>query len=287
MLSFIVEDSGSNPGSEHNDDCWGATGPAVWILDGATGLGKERLLRTAETDAQWFVKAVDSELRAADWTQPTEALLRSVMRNVAARFHDEAVGLVDQAALWPFASFAMVRMLADQIEFINLGDCRILWKMMGFDEVSAFGWSRVTRLDHEVVAEITKLHLAGQTDNEVVRRAIGPKIQANRAKKNRPGGYWILDVPGEGLPYLQTMRLEAATVQCVLLCTDGYYRAVDTYQLQTDQSLVEQSAKIGIGQMVQMIRTSERSDERCLKFPRIKPSDDATCVLLSVGGNTR
>jgi len=181
----------------------------------------------------------------------------------------------------------MVRMLADHIEFTNLGDCRILWQRAGFEDVYGFGWSRVTRLDQEVVAEITKLHHARQTDNEVVWRAIAPNIQANRSWKNLPGGYWILDLTAEGLSHLQIMRLEAAEVKHVLLCTDGYYRAVDTYHLQTDKSLVEQSAKIGIRQMIQAIRTCERSDERCVRFPRIKPSDDATGVLLCIGGFQR
>jgi serine/threonine protein phosphatase PrpC len=222
-------------------------------------------------------------LRTADWGQSTAGLLSSVMRKVATRFRDEAAGAAGEAVWWPFASFAMVRLLGDQIEFSNLGDCRILWKRAGYDEVFAFGWSRVTRLDGEVVAQIKELHGAGQTDNEEIWQAIGPMIQANRSLKNRPGGYWILDLPGEGLPYLQTMRIEVADVERILLCTDGYYRAVDTYHLQKDHSLVEQSLSLGVDQMISAIRACEREDGRCLKIPRIKVSDDATCVLVGVG----
>jgi hypothetical protein len=78
------------------------------------------------------------------------------------------------------------------------------------------------------------------------------------------------------------MVLEAANVETVLLCTDGYYRLVDTYQKSTDQSLLLESANAGISAMIQALRDIERMDAHCLEFPRIKPSDDATGVLALV-----
>src|SRR6185437_8488701 len=181
-----------------------------------------------------------------------------------------------EPTLWPFASFALIREFDDRIELVNLGDCRILWKKRSSDEVQSFGSSRVTELDAGVVREIKRLHSEGITDNADIWKAIAPIIQTNRNSKNRPGGYWILDLTGEGLDHLQTMQIGPSDVDKVLLCTDGYYRLVDTYAKRTDKSLFDNSVGKGIANSIRSIREIERSDDRCLAFPRIKSSDDAT-----------
>jgi hypothetical protein len=278
VSSLAISDSGSDPGSTYNDDCWGSVSTAVWILDGATALSKERLFPAAPSDAQWFVSAVDSELRHSDWSSATIPLLQSVMERVRRRFHREAVGQIDQVSLWPFASFALIRVCGGGVEFVNLGDCRILWRPPNGHAVKSFGSSRVTDLDGNVVKEIERLHREGYASHEAVRKAVLPMIEANRELKNTEG-YWILDITGEGILHVQTMVVEAADVETVLLCTDGYYRLVDTYHKRTDQSLLSDSVNLGVSMMLREIRELERGDEHCLTFPRIKPADDATAVL--------
>jgi Protein phosphatase 2C len=279
VSSLAISDSGSDAGGSYNDDCWGSVSTAVWILDGATGLSKERLFPSAPSDAQWFVSAVDSELRNADWSKGTTPLLQSVMQRVHHRFHREAVGRIEQVSLWPLASFALTRVCEGRVEFANLGDCRILWRPPDGRAVKSFGSSRVTELDANVVKEIERLHRQGYTSHELVRRAVVPMIEANRKLKNTPEGYWILDVSGEGVAHLQTTIADAADVETILLCTDGYYRLVDTYHRWTDQSLLSDSVHNGVSAMIRELREIERLDEQCLKFPRMKPSDDATGIL--------
>jgi serine/threonine protein phosphatase PrpC len=277
--SLAISDSSSHAGGTHNDDCWGSASTAVWILDGATALSQERLFPAAPSDAQWFVSAVDSELRNADWSRATKPLLQAVMQGVRRRFQLEAVGRIEQVSLWPVASFALIRICGGGVEFVNLGDCRILWRSPNGSSVTSFGSSRVTELDASVVREMQRLHREGYTSHELVRKAVLPMIEANRNLKNAPEGYWILDITGAGVPHVQTTVVEAADVERVLLCTDGYYRLVDTYHKRTDQSLLSESVNIGVSAMIREIREIERRDEHCLEFPRIKPSDDATAVL--------
>jgi Protein phosphatase 2C len=285
VSSLAISDSGSDAGGSYNDDCWGSVSTAVWILDGATALSKERLFPAAPSDAQWFVSAVDSELRNADWSQATRPLLQSVMQRVRHRFDREAVGRMEQVSLWPLASFALVRVCEEGVEFANLGDCRILWRPPDGRVVKSFGSSRVTELDGNVVKEIERLHREGYTSHELVRQAIVPMIEANRKLKNTPEGYWILDVSGEGVSQLQATVVEPADVETVLLCTDGYYRLVDTYHTRTDQSLLSDSVNSGVSAMIRELREIERMDAQCLKYPRMKTSDDATGVLVLAKGD--
>ena len=285
VSSLAISDSGSDAGGTHSDDHWGAVSTAVWILDGATALSRERLFPAAPSDAHWFVSVVDSELRNADWSTATRPLLQSVMERVHRRFHLEAVAPMEQVSLWPVASFALIRACEGRVEFVNLGDCRILWRPPDGRAVQSFGSSRLTELDGNVVREIERLHREGYTSNEVVRQAVLPTIKANRKLKNTPEGYWVLDVTGEGVAHAQATMVGATDVETALLCTDGYYRLVDTYRKRTDQSLLSDSIAIGVSAMIRELREIERMDEDCLEFPRIKPSDDATGVLVRVQGD--
>jgi hypothetical protein len=70
-----------------------------------------------------------------------------------------------------------------------------------------------------------------------------------------------------------------------LLCTDGYYRLVDTYHTRTDQSLLSDSVNSGVSAMIRELREIERMDAQCLKYPRMKTSDDATGVLVLAKGD--
>jgi hypothetical protein len=67
----------------------------------------------------------------------------------------------------------------------------------------------------------------------------------------------------------------------ILLCTDGYYRAVDYYALHSEESLLEASlASGGVDDVLNSIRAVEASDPACVKYLRFKPADDATAVAL-------
>jgi hypothetical protein len=280
--SFTIIDSASDPGGICNDDCWGSTASAVWVLDGATGLSKERLFPAAPSDAQWFVTAVDNALRGADWSMPTKLVLQNALQGVLDRLRREAIRPLERMSMWPSASFVLARVDSDFIEFVNLGDCRILWKSSVTGAVNSFGWSRVTELDASVVKEIQRLHSEGETSNDVVWRTIVPMIEANRRLRNAPGGYWIMDATGTGLEHLQFSRVKASEIESILLCTDGYYRLVDTYGKRNDRTLLDDSYTGGVRRAIQEIRDIERADTQCVMYPRIKASDDATGVMASV-----
>jgi hypothetical protein len=70
-----------------------------------------------------------------------------------------------------------------------------------------------------------------------------------------------------------------------LLCTDGFYRAVDTYGVVDEAGLVAACRQQhGMDGVLSAIRAAEAADPECEKFPRFKPADDASAVgLVNVG----
>jgi hypothetical protein len=100
-----------------------------------------------------------------------------------------------------------------------------------------------------------------------------------RKIRNTLGGYSILEAKEVATEFAE--YLDLGTPQEILLCTDGYYRAVDHYEFHTNETLVEASlAKDGTQRVLANIRAIEASDPTCEKYLRFKPADDATAVML-------
>jgi len=64
--------------------------------------------------------------------------------------------------------------------------------------------------------------------------------------------------------------------------TGCYYRAVDHYGLHDDAGLIDASVA-GVEQVLAAVRAAEAADPGCERFPRFKPADDATAVMLGDG----
>ena len=74
--------------------------------------------------------------------------------------------------------------------------------------------------------------------------------------------------------------LEAETL--ILLGTDGFWRLNDTYHVYGMDQLVDAALNGGLERLARELREIERNDRQCVKFPRIKPTDDATALLCRI-----
>jgi hypothetical protein len=133
--------------------------------------------------------------------------------------------------------------------------------------------------DHWLSSEAAKRRDAGVLDIKALVAEFRPHLLQGRKMRNTPGGYSILEAKEAAVEFAEYLDLGAP--QEILLCTDGYYRAVDHYELHTNETLIEASlAKDGTGRVLGDIRTVEASDPTCQKYLRFKPADDATAVIL-------
>jgi hypothetical protein len=270
----------SDAGASHNDDWWDHAANAAWILDGATGLSHETLFPRASSDAAWFVSAISDALKGSASSTPLSQSLKAACRIVERRFLSEATNLPSDPVHYPSASLAALQLSNSTVEMLNLGDCRLLWREAAGSEVFTFGSSAVPALDHRVVSEIKRLHANGVTDKNEIWSRVVPIIHANRRLINKPEGYWILNVTGDGLTHVQRETMNCRIGQRYLLLTDGFYRLVDTYGNCADHALFDTAINKGLIYLLDQLRSIERNDPEGIMFPRIKPSDDATAVLL-------
>jgi serine/threonine protein phosphatase PrpC len=277
-LSFVVVDAVSEPSGAVNEDRWGAVENACWVMDGATGLTSERVL-PGPSDALWLMERIDAGLkeRAADAETPADAL-RPILSDARIVFAKTAVRPDASMVDLPCGAVTMLRLRGTDVELSSLGDCRIVHG----DDMRCFGTSKVTALDDRLVEEVVRLQQRNMHYREIWQRVL-PMTRYHRSLRNLPQGYWNLDLSGAGLDHIEIERVPARSGGHFLLMSDGFYRLVDVYRRYTYATLMEAAQSRGLATLIDELREVEADDVECRKYPRLKPRDDATAVLVRVG----
>lgn len=262
-----------------NEDLFDCNAEAAWIFDGASGIGPG-VIAGAPSDPWWLVHAVNDALKA-NWRDDlaTPDLCRAAMTDVAARFAEAAGSPPPDLADCPTACLLMARLWEGRLELSSVGDCWML--RAGADGVTEFG----VKISDEVAApvrdELARLTAAGVAGAELFERLV-PLERAVRAKANIDGGYAIVDLTDRWTGRLARAEVEAAPGDTLLLMTDGFYRLIDTFGLYDAQTLMTAARRGGLAPLYDELRAVEQADAACVRFPRIKKSDDVAAALLVI-----
>lgn len=266
-----------------NEDGFGFAGTpsnvsAAWIFDGVTGINPRHLLG-AESDAQWLVARAHqrlTELAAQDMAPG--GILEALVSGLIADFRAATAGLdVPPDYDPPAACLILAKRYRDGWQALRLGDsCLLLRESGGGHAIHAA--SPNNAFDHWLTREAKARRDAGLLDVKALLAEFAPQLKAARARRNRPDGYSILEASRDALAMPDIIPL--GWPEEILLCTDGYYRAVDHYRLHDNGSLLAASAA-DVRAVLKAIRAVEADDPGCERFPRFKPADDATAVVLA------
>jgi len=269
-----VVDALCRSGAVHNEDCWGRSESAVWVMDGATGVWPVQRL-SAHSDAAWFVAEMSDALRSSD-AREYDDMLAAAARAVSQKARAACDLDVVTPAELPSASFTGARRRGHQVELANLGDCVMLWRPVS-GHARRFGSSGVARLDAALARAFADGIAAGRAQDEL-RADQALMARRHRTLMNTPEGYWILDLSGTGAPHTQTIRVDGPVE--VMLMSDGFYRLVDVFARYDDDRLMDAARGQGVAALYEELRDLEAADPECRSHPRGKPGDDATAVLV-------
>lgn len=263
-----------------NEDGWGCFGAAddvsaAWIFDGVTGINTRNHL-PGGSDAAWLVaKAQTHLLEIAGANLPLADILATLVHRLIADWAAVAPGL-DLPADYdpPAACLILAKRYGASWQALRLGDSCLLSRSGETHTVLAA--SPNNAFDQWLSSEARKRRDEGVLDIKALMAGFRPQLKAARALRNKPGGYSILEADTAALAYAEFLDLGRPSQ--LLLCTDGYYRAVDHYGLHTDQSLLDSP----VDEVLAALRAAEAADPDCRKHPRFKPADDATAVKLEI-----
>ncbi|MCF8566688.1 protein phosphatase 2C domain-containing protein [Alicyclobacillus tolerans] len=278
-----------------NEDSFYVGDRIAVVIDGASGLspnshfagagvsgvssGPEDSLE-ASTDAHWFARSIVRHLPAAlhgglDLSAAMQHTLAAVRDSVS---HIDFRAL--QAFEQPSAAVAVVRWNAREVEYLAMGDCFIALQN-GEGPVEVVTDDRIARFDALAIDAVTSLQREESLTLTEAKQRVLPILQANRSKMNQPNGYPILSLDGQGLADAKTGVYARGDFETkVLLCSDGFARTVDVFQVQTWEQLLR--PEVGLHGVLQDLRRMEQGDAQCSEFPRLKAHDDATAVLITL-----
>lgn len=286
-FTFAVLTAASAAGSRVNEDAYGlwptaGVPRAAWVLDGVTGIN-DRALLPGPSDAAWFVAQVQEALPALLSAKPDMAindLVGALVRELEDR---QSASWLDQRGAdgreTPAASFALVRLLGDEIEIARLGDCLVLLESSDA-AVRVLEHAVLQDIEAETARAILDLRASGITDPRDIRERMTPMLRAQRRRRNQAHGYGVLAAEQSCLSMVDVDRLSARDCRRVLLASDGYYRLVDHYNAMSDTQLMQETERMGVNALLKRLRAIEDGDARAALYPRLKMSDDATAVLL-------
>jgi hypothetical protein len=274
-------------GKSRSEDLVDTAGSAAWLLDGAGARGDPKAC--PQHDASWFVRQLSQAL-ATEFCEPAGRDLRDVLATSIERVSSLHARLCARITTGhgPSATVVIVRRHHHGLDYLVLGDSTLLVQTAGGEvehhsdtRLSAIA-SHVRDAMHQALSEGRGYDDPGYSDR------IDALLAAERAVRNRDGGYWIAaDDPCAALHALTgdyNLADPSAVPLRIALVTDGITRAVTHLQLYDSwHELIENLIQPGIPATISRIREAELDDPDASRHPRTKSSDDAaaiTCELM-------
>ena len=238
---------------------------AAWVFDGVTGINGRNIL------GGWHRR------RLARCQGRSTA--NGIGGRAICRFRTFSIMLVDGlCADWraagvavppdydpPAACLILVKQYADGWKALRLGDSCLLARAADGTLTTALPESA---FDHWLAAEAKKRRDAGMLDIKTLLAEFRPQLMASRARRNVPGGYGILEADPAAAKFGEFIDL--GFPRALLICTDGFYRAVDHYEMFSDAGLIDASLEDGVENVLADMRAVEMGDPHVPKIPRFQ-----------------
>lgn len=271
-----------------NDDAYGASPQAVWVIDGATGLSKDKLT-TADSDASWFAHRISTHLGDSLKTaQPLEDAAAYAMANTSRDLLDICKTLPANGVDLPCASGLIAQQNGDDIDIAFYGDCHLL-ALHPDGTLVHFGGDPVhEKIDADNIAEMANTRKEGESLADARARVIPLVIQGRLRANGKENSYPVwAPFAHEADCYAHAKRLHKGRFSAprgtyILVMSDGFYRLVDVLQEMSPEHLVMAAKDYGLAPLIDHLRKLEEMDSEALSHPRLKAHDDATAVLAYV-----
>jgi serine/threonine protein phosphatase PrpC len=278
LVSSVCEGSG-----RYNEDGCGIVGSpddvqAIWVMDGVTGINARNYLDPAGklTDAQWIVEKSQAFLIAhALASTALPQLLSNLIDHLMVEFaHAQLMINLPDDYDPPATCLILAKRYGPDWHVMRLGDSAYIAE--GEDGKTREAMSPSNYTDTYITREAAKRRAAGMLDIDTLLQEFRTDLMQSRATRNTPGGYSIVE-PAEPAKHFATIT-NLGPLKKLLICSDGFYRAVDTYQLYPQADFL--AACTDVVPVLRQVREVEAADPLCLQYPRFKHADDATALYM-------
>ena len=227
-----------------NEDRFGYSAGAAWVLDGATDLSGFDL--EGRTAAWWLVEALQRELQncAAEGADMDAFDLVTRLSSGAREWLYQKFGMT-RRTVWDAleqasSALSIVRKIGRRWAVIAFADCPVLYRQPATGEVTTIvneGFSPVEQRSLEAFEQARRLEPRAELKrlSELTR----PVLMRNRLLMNAEGGYAVGAIRPPPRSLVSEYHLPEG-VEAVAILSDGFSRWFDLFQLGSSEELFQQ-----------------------------------------------
>ncbi|OUM84399.1 MAG: hypothetical protein BAA01_00815 [Bacillus thermozeamaize] len=260
------------------------------VIDGATGLDGLSGKLAAETIQNALQKMC-----------ATDSLLESVLKGNqtlgALAANEYGVSSISEIPKEKRSSCGMaaIRIRDGRMDYVHAGDC-MLFLQYEDGTIRHLTHDHLFRLDACSIAELKKRWDSklqpGENPNhwepekmssafKKIREEIKPVLKENRNKLNTPQGYCALDGSDEVPRHIEYGSVNLFHVKKILLLSDGLQLIhIEGSGFKVWDETARFAFQHGLRQLEKTVTAMELDDPACFTYPRLKPADDKTGILI-------
>jgi serine/threonine protein phosphatase PrpC len=259
-------------GSGHlNEDVLLNDGTLYGVFDGATSLVRDTLpegLSGGFIAARIAADAFSHNAR----TRPLSSCAEMANSMIGLFLRAHGVQADQRHRLWS-TSAAVVRLRSSSFDYCQIGDSLIFCL---YENGSYRQLTPDTNHDQRTLCLWKKANpMPGATIHDTLAEEIlKVRLQMNSA-------YGVLNGEPEAMPFLRCGRESLDGVQSILLFTDGLFPPQEDPCAETDwQEFIGLYRQGGLTALRDKVRSVQKSDPECRKYPRFKMHDDIAAISL-------
>lgn len=248
-----------------------------WVFDGATPIYPERM-GIYETQAVWLSREFQAALKTGIDHYPDSPVCEVLEKSIEILIKNSPAAGNNAAYSSPVNVPSMTMALMNRgggiIDMHVIGDC-VIYLLTRRGKVLRFTDGRVSRFENKTVRVFNRYR-----NTPELKKRVTMQREKNKKMMNRPGGYWVVTPDKTWLDQVRRFSHNADDCVSALMCTDGFDRLFDLYRLIKPVEVLRQ--EISLEKCQEMLRACEQEDAECLRYPRLKVSDDSTAVLIEL-----
>lgn len=270
----VTISTGQRPGSDDKptQDRIFVIDRAVVMLDGASSWTPQ------ERDGAWHAQKLGSRISDRLTDEPS-ADLRNV---VAEAISDLARSYRLRPGSAPSSTVLIARWFGQRIEVLTLGDSTGVVFTRERDATRVYD----ERLDHVAAQERQAVRAHSHGYNSIHNGLMVELQAAQRAQRNRVGGYWIAEAEAHAAHHAVVQEWERDQVDAILLMTDGVAHGIDRYGDPVSWHAAREIVMArGVQALVDQVHAVEETDPDGIRWRRSKRHDDKSAALIEFRPN--
>lgn len=256
-----------------NEDAVSLNGSVYGVFDGATSLHKQNLGKGLTGGFLASNAAKDVFLNRKG---PLTALANEANEAIFRKMVAHNIDTSDKNKLWS-TSAAVIKIEEKTLNWVQIGDSLILIIYKdGSYKLPA------THHDHDFETLSMWEKIAHKTDKTIME-ALGDQIK--KVRKGMNVEYGVLNGEKEFSSFLQSGSENLENISRVLLFTDGLFIPSEHPSQNNFDIMVDLVNKGGLNEVRDYVRSIEKTDPECRKYPRFKTHDDIAAISLEFNEN--